>query len=235
LIAQPDDAGPGVGADAVRRLALRAETFDAGGFRVRIDLPEASDELIDEAEFGNDERLPYWAELWPSARALASFLLHDAALPARAIELGCGVGLPSLALLSRGVSVLATDYYEDALSFARHNARANGLGELATRLLDWRYPPPDLPTFPLVVAADVLYEARNGHALLGLLPTLVEDGGRIVFTDPGRLHRREFTERMAASGWKVAELEDRLEASSALDGRPTRVTVLEFYRAVPKL
>src|SRR5690606_6274286 len=113
---------------------------------------------IDVSDFNRDERLPYWAELWPSARALAQELL-DGPLPrGRVLELGCGIALPSLALRWRGVEVVASDYYAEALDFARENARRNRLTEPETLLLDWRTPPPDLIPFDLVIAADVLYE-----------------------------------------------------------------------------
>ncbi|MCA1728736.1 MAG: 50S ribosomal protein L11 methyltransferase, partial [Actinobacteria bacterium] len=98
----------------------------------------AADALIDEREFARDERLPYWADLWPSAVALAgSIIRYDSKTLAgrRVVELGCGVGLPSLAALARGARVTATDHYEAALDFARYNARANLDREPETRLL----------------------------------------------------------------------------------------------------
>jgi predicted nicotinamide N-methyase len=69
--------------------------------------PAAPEALIDEGAFERDEFLPYWAELWPAATALA------AALPAqlggvRVVELGCGLGVPSLVAAARGAEVTAT-------------------------------------------------------------------------------------------------------------------------------
>ncbi|MDR0787654.1 MAG: hypothetical protein LBG44_07285 [Gemmatimonadota bacterium] len=52
------------------------------------------------------------------------------------VEFGCGVGLPSLALLLRGAETLATDYYGGALLLAGENARWNNLPPLRTLLLD---------------------------------------------------------------------------------------------------
>ncbi len=69
------------------RFEVREERFEHGEWAVELILPRAADELIDESEFADDERLPYWAELWPSARGLARHLL-DA--PADAY-LGAGV------------------------------------------------------------------------------------------------------------------------------------------------
>lgn len=208
--------------DLERHFATRVERFEHGDFSVDLLLPASSEELIDEREFDADERLPYWAELWPSAVALARHLLESPALPDRSIELGCGVGLPSLALGYRGVNALATDYYTEALEFTRANAARNGLTPPATLLVDWRDPPP-LEPVPLVVAADVLYEARNADALRALLPAIIEPGGSALLADPGRVHFEPFVARMTALGWRAERLADRTEASPAGGGR--KITV----------
>jgi len=220
-------------ADLHERFQLRVESFHHGGFHVSVLLPAASDALIDEAEFDADERLPYWAELWPSARALASQLLD--APPARGpvLELGSGVGLPSLALRNAGLDVLATDWYPDALLFAGVNAHRNGLGFLATRLLDWREPPPDLGTFPLVIAADVLYEARNVEPLAEMLRRVVRPGGSALIADPGRVYFPPFLKRLESRGWTAEELPPRSEPSPAGNGRVVHVRLVRLHPPRP--
>ena len=114
----------GLEAELRARFDVREEAFAHGGWAVELILPRAADALIDEGDYGADERLPYWAELWPSARGLARHLVEDGRdwPGVRVLELGCGVALPSLALHARGADVLATDWYDDALRFARANA-----------------------------------------------------------------------------------------------------------------
>ncbi len=124
--------------------------------------PVTPDALIDEEAFAHDEFMPYWAELWPAATALAG------ALPSnldgvRAVELGCGLGLPSLVAASRGALVTATDWAEAAVDLLRQNAEANGLA-LRAEVRDWRDPWPE--RFDLALAADVLYEQRNVRPVL---------------------------------------------------------------------
>ncbi|HYW06013.1 MAG TPA: methyltransferase domain-containing protein [Longimicrobium sp.] len=212
-----------------REFELREESFEHGGWSAALLLPRAADELIDEAEFDADERLPYWAELWPSGRALARHLL-DAPLPAGpALELGSGVALPALALARRGVDVLATDWYGPALRFARANAARNGLPPLRTAVLDWRHPPADA-AYPLVVAADVLYEARNAELLAALLPRVVAPGGRALVADPGRVYLSDFRNRMYSAGWRSAEIDRRVETSDAATGAMSTVRIWELRR-----
>lgn len=160
------------------------------------------DDLIDEADFDRDERLPYWAELWPSALALARHLSKRDLAGTSAIELGCGVGLPTLVALARGATVLATDHYRAALDFTRYNASTNLGREPRTALLDWRAPGIEgLGTFDLVLAADVLYERKNAAALADLVPRLLAPGGVAIFADPRRDEAPVFLEAMKELGF----------------------------------
>jgi predicted nicotinamide N-methyase len=225
------------------RFAVREEHFEHGGWEVELILPRAADELIDEAEYADDERLPYWAELWPSGRALCRHLLENGSANvrecegakvgddwagARVLELGCGVALPSLALRARGADVLATDWYGDALRFARANAARNGLAPLRTELLDWRHPPDDW-AYDLVIAADVLYEPRNAPILAALLPRVTAPGGTVLIADPGRVYAPDFLRAMQKDGWSADEADVRMEPSAA--GAESRVRIHRLRRA----
>lgn len=209
---------------------LREERFDHAGWSASLLLPRAADELIDEGEFEADERLPYWAELWPSARVLARHLLDAPPAEPAALELGCGVALPALALRRLGMDVLATDWYPDALRFARVNSERNGLGPLRTALLDWRHPP-EGETYPLVIAADVLYEPRNATLLAGLLPRLIAPGGRALIADPRRVYLPEFRNLVYAAGWRTTEIDRREETSDPATGARSTVRVWELRRS----
>jgi len=79
--------------------------------------------------------------------------------------------------------------------------------DVPTMLVDWRAPSHELlgeAPFDLVVAADVLYEARNVAPLCELLPRLVARGSEVVVADPRRPDARAFLDRLAAMGWEEA-------------------------------
>jgi predicted nicotinamide N-methyase len=178
----------------------------------RITHPVSADDLIDEEDFDRDERLPYWAELWPSALALARHLSKRDLTGIRAIELGCGVGLPTIVALAHGARVLATDHYEAALEFTAHNASTNLNREPDTALLDWRTPGIEgLRTFDLVLAADVLYERKNAAALAELVPKLLAPSGETVFADPRRDEAPVFLAAMQGNGFEDAVEEITVE------------------------
>ncbi len=187
------------------RTRLTETTVEVGGEIYRITHPAAADALIDEEDFARDERLPYWAELWPSAVALARRTARENLTGRRVIELGCGVGLPTVvALASGGAEVTATDHYETALDFVRYNARVNlGGHEPEVRLLDWHAPEAGgLGAFDVVLAADVLYEARNVQALAALIPALLAPDGELLLADPRRKDTPDFLEEMLKRGFR---------------------------------
>ncbi|HST16058.1 MAG TPA: methyltransferase domain-containing protein [Gaiellaceae bacterium] len=141
---------------------LREQVVQAGGVELTLLRPAVPEELIDEEAFDEDEFLPYWAELWPAATALAAALPETLA-GVRVVELGCGLGVPSLVAAGRGAEVTALDWAEDAVSLLRQNAARNGLG-LTVTVHDWREPL--AARFDLALAADVLYERRNVEPVL---------------------------------------------------------------------
>ena len=150
--------------------------------------PRDSDALLTEEAFDREEFMPYWAELWASGRALASTVFGRALRGASVLELGCGLALPSFAAAAAGGRVTASDWSPSALELVRANAARNDL-EVATLLLDWFSPPSSPPWFDLVLAADVVYEERNGSALLDLLPELTRE---VWLADPGRVTAGRF-------------------------------------------
>lgn len=202
--------------------------FVHGDASIHLELPPSADALIDDAAFAVDERLPYWADLWPSAVALARHVLDAPTIEPRAIELGCGVGLVSLALAWRGVDVVATDYEAAALEHLRASALRSGLRPPTTAIVDWRSPPQ--LSAPLVIAADVLYEQRNAVALAECIPRVVAAGGRALLADPGRRWLDDFLLRMHANGWTADTIDQRDEAGTAPGARTSRVRVLELTR-----
>jgi predicted nicotinamide N-methyase len=168
----------------------------APGLQLEILRPPSAEELIDDAAFDEEEFLPYWAELWPSGLALARHVAVLELEGLRVLELGCGLGLPSLAATLRGGEVLATDWAEDAIELLRQNAERNGVFLRVARVR-WSEPEPLLRAAPwdLVLGADLLYEARNAEQLAELLPQL---GGEVLLAEPGRPYAKEFLERFRA-------------------------------------
>ncbi len=153
---------------------------------------EALLEDVDPVTFAEDERLPYWAELWPSSVALAQFIARAGDLAGRQVlELGCGLALVGVVAALHGAHVLCTDYEADALAFARYNARRNACSKMRFRLVDWRQPALRR-RYDVILASDVIYEARNFDPLVSLLQRYLARGGRALFAEPGRTNAVPF-------------------------------------------
>jgi len=183
--------------------------------------PRDRDALLSEEAFEHEEFLPYWAELWPSAVALARVVARRPLTGRRVLELGCGLGLPAIAAALGGGRVLATDWSAEAVAMTAGNAARND-APLETAVFRWDDPPEALgPPWTLVLASDVLYEPRNVDQLLDLLPRLVDKTGRILIADPGRRPAAEFLERARAGPWHVR---------STGSGRSPRVTIHRLRR-----
>jgi ETFB lysine methyltransferase len=176
-----------------RRFRTRETLVDLERRQVRILHPANADDLISEEDFIRDERMPYWADLWPSSLMLSRAMVNEVGRDAPLLELGCGSGLVTVAAAIAGYDVLATDYYDDALLFTQVNAERNLGGKtVRTREVDWRQMPKDLGLFPRVIAADVLYEPTYGDLVAKAIAVTLAADGRATVADPGRLSRDNF-------------------------------------------
>ncbi len=169
-----------------------------------ISLPGESDRLFDHpavrAAFAADDYLPYWADLWPAARMLAKVIVRET-WPAglEALEIGCGLGLPGVAALAKGIHVTFSDFDGTALRFAADNARLNGFTDFTTLQMDWHYPPENVQ-FPLLLASDLLYEMRNVPPLVALIKRLLRPDGECLLTDQDRVPSHVLRDTLTVEG-----------------------------------
>ncbi len=170
--------------------------------------PADYDRLIDDAAADPEQNLPYWAEIWPSGVALAAKIAREteALRGRRVLELGCGLGVTAIAALNAGADLLVTDYAPEALTLCELNAldRTGRIPE--TRRVNWRDSNTPLLTligeeFPVVLAADVLYEKRDVEPMLALVERVVAPGGELWLAEPGRPPAARFLEAIRDHGW----------------------------------
>ena len=120
------------------------------------------------------------------------------------LELGAGLGIPSLVAALGGADVLATDWADDAVELLRVNAERNALRLRAERVR-WDEPEPLVREAPwdVVLGADLLYESRNAEQLLDLLPRL--QARELLLAEPGRPFAKSFL-----AHWDVEEVAERV-------------------------
>lgn len=144
-----------------------------------------------------DERIPYWADLWPSAIALAEHLVENKIITpgTRILELGCGLGLPGIVAGKLGGNLIFTDYMQAPLDFAKKNWELNNSSEAEFRLLDWRKPDVSL-TADIILASDLAYESRSFEYLASTLKNLCMANGKIILSEPNRVMAKPFLEKL---------------------------------------
>ena len=175
-----------------------------------LDDPDAPLDQITQEEFDrNDERIPYFGTIWPSAEALVEIVLAGPSLSEQhVLDLGCGLGPCGFAAARRGARVTFFDWEPRALEIVALSARAQGRPPETFELAvgDWRTPPPIGP-FDLVLGADLLYEQRNAPAVAAFLAGHLKPGAEAWITDPGRLHAQPFPSLAERAGLELRAIE----------------------------
>jgi predicted nicotinamide N-methyase len=183
---------------------LQRETVIVDERTFLIDRPKESDRLLDHpairSAFSADEYMPYWAELWPASRMLARAILRTE-WPAghTALEIGCGLGLPGVAALAKGLRVVFSDCDLTAMRFAGMNAKLNGFTNFELSAIDWRFPPEN-QAYALILGSDLVYERRHVDPLVNLIAKLLAPDGLCLLTDQDRPPSEYLREVLAASG-----------------------------------
>lgn len=174
--------------------------------------PADIDALLDQVVDDPEQNLPYWTELWPSGIALAAAIAGEPELVRGmpALELGCGIGITAAIALDAGADLIATDYAPESLILTRVNCLQHIGREPRTLQMNWRDPGDvlldtllaDAPVgFPVVLAADVLYERRDIEPLLNLVEQIVAPGGMLWLAEPGRFPAAKFLDEASRRGW----------------------------------
>jgi predicted nicotinamide N-methyase len=197
------DAPPALTDVVVDRLELPGGPL----FRAR---PRSFDDVREaEALAGPGRPTPYWASAWPSGSALARAVAVEDLAGRRVVELGCGIGMPSVAAARAGADVLATDISPEAVVYAAHNLALNELeGQVA--VASWEDVEALGGPWDLVLGADVLYLRANAEQLARMLPHVVAPGGEAWIADPGRTNCQEFL-AMVRRRWKLSSAADRVK------------------------
>ena len=181
------------------------------GFSITMDIISDVDFLFNELVKKDDnhpdvqdERIPYWADLWPSAIGLSHFLIQSAIIKPgmNVLEIGCGLGLPGIVAGKLGGDVVLTDYMQEPLVFAEHNWKLNNTAKAAFKILDWRKSDSAFAAV-LVLAADVAYETKAFADLMLAFRVLVKPGGCLLMAEPNRAFAQTFFSELKKQKFEI--------------------------------
>jgi predicted nicotinamide N-methyase len=178
-----------------------------------------------EEDPGEDERLPYWTELWPAGIALCSWLFQkrEAIRGRLCVDMGCGLGLTALVAQWLGARVLAMDYEPEALRCARDNAAANNIASPLWTVMDWRRPALAPRSASYLWGGDIMYEARFASPLLDFMEHTLASGGCAWVAEPCRSVYDVFRSALHSRGWAGRCVHEQYV--EALYAQPVPVTV----------
>ncbi len=182
-------------------------------------------EAMTDADFDDDERLPYWVELWPASIALADHLAGraDMVRGRLCLDMGCGLGLTAMVGTWIGAKVIAMDYEAEALAYARRNAAANGVPQPFWTVMDWRFPAVRPGSIAFLWGGDIMYELRFVDPVLRFMNHALAPGGMAWMAEPNRDVYQSFRAALFSGGWTAKRVySGRLPA---LYEQPERVSV----------
>ena len=143
----------------------------------------------------------------------------------RALDLGCGTGVLTLALARRGLATVGIDHSEEMLVLARQKLAAEGLGaELSTG--DVRELPFGDASFDVVTCQGLLHHLEDLRPCLQELDRVLKPGGSFFLSEPCRQQTpvkrlllgvwRTLPRRPAASAEKPETVEEPIDAPELL-------------------
>jgi predicted nicotinamide N-methyase len=182
-----------------------------------------------------DNFSPYFAVVWPAARELTHFILTNFSHPqtksnvihtSEILEIGCGLGLPSLLLAKMGFRVVATDFHPLVFEFLNFNRKLNDISEekLNLELLDWqKTDAPEKNTeqkkeqnkeeviqknnfkkYDVIVGSDILYEPRHAEIVAQFIDEHLNSKGQCFISDPGRDFLQNFVDLMLKKNFSLS-------------------------------
>ncbi len=188
----------------IARMNKKRISVQVDEFSVTLQTVSNFDTLLDhyaDNHPNNVDLIPYFADLWPSAHALSRHLSKNRSMlkGATLMELGCGLGLPSIIAAHLGAVVTASDFHPENREFLLKNASLNNVN-VEYIGLDWNGPALKRE-FDLIIGSDLLYDRRHISALVKCATGQISPKGTIILADPGRDALQEVTDLFLARGW----------------------------------
>ena len=141
---------------------------------------------------------PYWAKVWASADALVQFLREEPAWIQNKIvlEIGAGIGIPSLSIAAQTDKIVISDYAPDAVALLQKNIEHLKLNNASAACIDWNHISDDVIA-DTILLSDTNYEPAVHENLTFLVEKFINKGSTILLATPNRLASNPFIERIS--------------------------------------
>eukprot|EP01136_Pigoraptor_vietnamica_P040551 Opistho-1_new@12590 len=166
------------------------------GFSLYVPDPEQVKEVYEQLrEKDPTTPFPFWAKIWPSAMALDDFLQQHPhwIKDKQVLELGAGIGLPSLLMAPQAAGMLISDHAPEAVALLQKNIAYLGLVNVTAACLDWNDLPEEIKADTLLLS-DINYAPEQFKSLLVLIQRMLAQGTTIILATPQRITVSPFAE-----------------------------------------
>ena len=164
---------------------------------------------------------PFWAKIWPSSIAMLNVLkAHPHMIQNKhVLELGAGIGLPSLMMADLAKSIQVSDYNLEAVELLQKNIEHLQLQNVEALQLDWNNLP-DAKHAEVVILSDVNYDPTQFDVLIALIDKFIHQGSTIILSTPQRIMASPFVQKL------VSFIIERHEALVDENGIPKEISIL---------
>lgn len=141
---------------------------------------------------------PYWAKIWASADALVQFLREEPAWIQNKIvlEIGAGIGIPSLSIAAQTDKIVISDYAPDAVALLQKNIEHLKLKNASAACIDWNHISEDIIA-DTILLSDTNYEPAVHENLTFLVEKFINKDSTILLATPNRLASTPFIEKIS--------------------------------------
>ena len=141
---------------------------------------------------------PYWAKIWASSDAMVQFLLEEPGWiqNKKVLEIGAGIGVPSLSIATQAHKIIVSDYAPDAVMLLKKNIEYLKLTHVLAQQIDWNNVSEDL-VVDTILLSDTNYETNAHNNLVLLIERFINTGSTIIVATPNRLSSNPFIENVS--------------------------------------
>jgi predicted nicotinamide N-methyase len=164
---------------------------------------------------------PFWAKLWPSTLALLDVLeAHPHLIQNKhVLEIGAGIGLPSLMMADHAKSIQVSDYNLEAVALLQKNIEHLQLQNVEAIRLDWNAIP-EYMNPEVILLSDVNYDPTQFDVLISLIEKFIHQGSTIILSTPQRIMASPFVQKLESF------IIERYETLVDENGIPKEISIL---------
>jgi predicted nicotinamide N-methyase len=171
-----------------------------GPYEIRLMVPDpvaVKEAYILQQSKNREFPFPYWAKIWPAAKAMAEFLATNPGYinGKKILEIAAGLGLPSMVAAQLAREVIVSDYLPEAVEMISQSVMLNGYTNVECRVINWNKLPAALEADVLLLS-DINYEPSDFEQLKKLIQYFLSKKTTVILTTPQRLIAKSFIEEM---------------------------------------